>query len=79
MIEHGFLSDDWKLRIPKFSCFDIETLEEKTENVELWEQKLVSIAFCSELDKKPRYWVIDHSRDDQRQLIGIKLLILLYK
>lgn len=71
MIEHGLMNEKWKFEIQKFSCFDIETLEEKLPDEEFWEQKLVSIAFCSELDKTPRYWAIEHTHQDQRQLIGL--------
>ena len=60
---------EWKLKIPKVSVFDIETLEDSVDDGH--EHKLVSIAFASEIDKQSKYWVIDSSTEAARQKIGL--------
>ena len=69
LISKEYLSPKWKLEIPKVSVFDIETLEDPVNGV--FEHRLVSIAFSSEIDKQSKYWVIENSSETARQKIGI--------
>ena len=69
LIMNQYITPKWKLEIPKVSVFDIETLEDPINGS--FEHKLVSIAFASEIDKQPKYWVIENSSETARQQIGI--------
>ena len=74
MIQEGYLNQEWELKIPPVSVFDIETLETPCDDG--LEHKLVSIAMASEVDLQKNYWVIDKSTDTERQKIGIYLNLM---
>ena len=69
LIDEQYMQSKWKDVIPLVSVFDIETLEQTCDVG--FEQKLVSIATCSEIDGQSKYWAIESSSEPSRQKIGL--------